>query len=92
MNEDIMETLRKEYINSLKETIKTMRSLLAEQNFNELQKIFHKLKGSGATYGFQEITDRAGEIESKLKNGEINAEEIEGFINFLESLVAREGV
>ena len=47
-----------------------MAAALASKNFEELGFIGHSLKGSGASYGFSEVTDLGIEIEQYAKHGD----------------------
>src|SRR5258706_36957 len=44
-----------------------LKSLLEQQNLDHLQKIAHRLKGSGGLYGFDSITNTAAQLEAGLK-------------------------
>jgi HPt (histidine-containing phosphotransfer) domain-containing protein len=61
----MMETLQKNYIVSLDQKIADVQAAF---NLNEpapIQDIFHKLKGTGATYGVPEISE-LGEVMERL--------------------------
>lgn len=52
----LMEELRKEYIETFPEKIEKLQTALLEQNVASIELEFHKMKGTGKTYGFEEIT------------------------------------
>lgn len=66
---EVMRNLRREYLKSAPERVQELRSLLEAVRRIEpgaldgLRRAFHKLAGSGGSYGFQQIstTSRAGE-------------------------------
>jgi len=62
------------------------RSALAAENFGELRRIGHNLKGTGPTYGFPSLGALGARIEKEAKAG--NAELLEQSINELESLLS----
>ena len=65
-----MENLKGFYLENLAERYGQMAAALASKNFEELGFIGHKLKGSGASYGFSEVTDLGIEIEQYAKDGD----------------------
>jgi HPt (histidine-containing phosphotransfer) domain-containing protein len=61
--DDLLAGLRKEYIASIPERLILLQHLLNCGELSELQDSFHKLKGSGTTYGLPEISMVAGLAE-----------------------------
>ncbi len=68
---DILRQLAREYIVETAEFIEQMAKKLefGEVDLEEIQKVAHKLKGSGATYGFDKISEIAAEVEAAAKSG-----------------------
>lgn len=62
---EIFEQLQKVYIQSFDEKMQELESAFANRNFEQLRALFHKIAGSGKTYGFAEISEvaRAAELE-----------------------------
>lgn len=60
----MMEQLKQEYIESLPEKIQTIEGHIKTQCTDSLKEDFHKLKGTGKTYGLPEISTLAASIES----------------------------
>jgi chemotaxis protein histidine kinase CheA len=65
--------LRKSYRSKLPDKQASLEELLqaylqdaSKEHLSTLRNAVHKLKGSGATYGFQRISDKAKEVEMKL--------------------------
>lgn len=54
--ERMMQELQTEYISELPDRIEEIRQHGQDQDFNLLQDDFHKLKGTGKTYGIPEIS------------------------------------
>jgi DNA-binding response OmpR family regulator len=52
-------------------------------DFDTLERECHKLSGSGATYGFPDITDTAVPLNSKLRSGSYKAPEIAALLSTL---------
>lgn len=65
--EELLKTLRKEYIDTLPAKIKEIETYLAKNDIENLLIVFHKLKGSGKTYGFDQISVLGHDIEEALK-------------------------
>lgn len=66
MNLDqILAQLRKEYLDSLPTRLAGIRQHFHDGAFDVLEDEFHKLKGTGRTYGIPEITD-VGEITEHI--------------------------
>ena len=55
--EDVMQELQKEYVESLPEKITEIEDNLSTKNVEDLTTSFHRLKGSGKTYGLPEISE-----------------------------------
>ncbi len=49
-----------------------MKKALSEGNLNLIKMYAHQLKGSGASYGFPEVTEIAGQIEEKCISNSCN--------------------
>jgi CheY-like chemotaxis protein len=64
-----------EYLENRKEDIKKILHALAEQNYNLIEDLGHKMKGSGKCYGFEKISMLGNKIEAFAKRK--NASEIE---------------
>ncbi len=72
MNESL-EALRKEYLERMTGTIEELKTLQQSASrgseaapFGELRQAFHRLAGSGATYGYPVITDTGRAAETYL--------------------------
>ncbi len=63
--DDLLEELKKEYLATFPAKIVLIDSLYKTQAFTELETEYHKLKGTGRTYGFPEVT-QLGEVVERL--------------------------
>ena len=54
--DDLLKELQQEYIQSIPEKIKELKEFLEKKDMENLLNSFHKLKGSGKTYGLEEVT------------------------------------
>lgn len=63
--EQMMEELKKEYVESLPSKIAEIQKQVEANNIQDVREYFHKLKGTGKTYGLPEITE-LGEVMEKL--------------------------
>ncbi len=59
--QNLLADLKKEYLESLPEKIKMISELIKTQQLELVETEFHKLKGTGRTYGVPEIS-RVGEL------------------------------
>jgi len=84
--EQEMETLKGGYIANLREHHARIKQAIRNQNYNEIDNIGHSLKGSGSSYGFEEISRLGLEFERAAKQR--NPEELRAlnqrFLEFLE--------
>lgn len=61
--EELMQELQKEYLADLPGRVQAIQSAFDRASINEIREDFHKLKGTGRTYGIPEISDLAGAME-----------------------------
>lgn len=61
--EDLFAELKAEYLESFDEKITLIETLWQKQNRKDLQGEFHKIKGTGTTYGVREVSDVAEIME-----------------------------
>ncbi len=61
---DLLKTLREDYLHSLPEKISDIRGQISKHDKAALQSSFHKLKGTGRTYGLPEVSEVAEAVES----------------------------
>lgn len=59
----LMEQLRQEYVHELPQKIEAIAQNLGHHNHLVVQEDFHKLKGTGKTYGIPEISELAEVVE-----------------------------
>jgi len=62
--QQLLAKLKKDYLNEFPQKIKVAREQYSNSNWPELQDTFHKLKGSGKTYGIPEISEVCQLLES----------------------------
>jgi len=64
--------LRREFLGEAREKVLEMRGTLGEANAPEARErlayLAHQLKGSGGSYGYQQISDNAAEIERGIES------------------------
>lgn len=61
--EDLIKKLNQEYLATLPHKISSIETLCAQADIPGLRDAFHKLKGTGRTYGLPEISDLAEILE-----------------------------
>ncbi|MCS7229682.1 MAG: Hpt domain-containing protein [Candidatus Kryptonium sp.] len=75
------EDLGRKFIEIAEKKINDMKKALSEKNFSLIQIYSHQLKGSGSSFGFDEITEISAQIEQKCVNN--SPDEIEKLIDQL---------
>lgn len=66
--DNMMAQLRRDYVASLPEKIQTIRHFLNSGDALGVKEVFHKLKGTGATYGVPEISALGETLEVFCEN------------------------
>lgn len=67
-----------EFVESLPNRMTTAVKFFQEQNYAELQRLVHQLKGAGGGYGFPQITEIADRVERHIANADPSAEIMDG--------------
>lgn len=76
------------YIEKRKTEVSALKSFFEKNQLDEIAKVAHKVKGTAASYGFIELTDISGKIES-LAQGDNMAElkrQIDLFKTYVETV------
>ncbi|NQZ20260.1 MAG: Hpt domain-containing protein [Bdellovibrionales bacterium] len=73
---DLMEELRTEYLESFDEKFKIIREYFKSHDWYNLELEYHKLKGTGSTYGVPEVTTLCQKMESLCKKKPHNLENL----------------
>jgi HPt (histidine-containing phosphotransfer) domain-containing protein len=68
-----MEDVVPVYLNKRRAEIAIYRKALAANNFEAIRNLGHKLKGTGAGYGFPTLTDLGDALESAAKREDAEA-------------------
>lgn len=63
--DDVLSELRKTYLEALPARADLIEKLMTERKYDEVETEFHKLKGTGKTYGLPEVT-AIGELTERL--------------------------
>lgn len=79
--EEMMKSLQREYLSSIPEKIKIIEGQIVANDTSNLRESFHKLKGTGRTYGLPEVSELGALVEliciehpvNSIKAGEIAA-------------------
>lgn len=62
--DELLKNLQRDYLHSLPEKISTIQAQIQEGDAVVLRTSFHKLKGTGKTYGIPEISELAAHVET----------------------------
>lgn len=76
------------YLDKRKDELKLLHSCFVEGNVDHIQKVAHKIAGSGGSYGLPEISRLGKEIElaAEKNNPQELKELLENFSDYLESI------
>lgn len=61
---DLLAELQRDYLTSFPDKIARLRAHWNEQNYHELRTEYHKLKGTGKTYGIPEVSQLGEALET----------------------------
>lgn len=73
---DLMEELRTEYLESFDQKFITIRNYFKDNDWYSLELEYHKLKGTGSTYGAPEVTALCQRMEQICKDKPQNLEDL----------------
>lgn len=73
LGEEILHASVDEFAAELREILNGIASSLDTRNQEELQRYFHTLKGNAGTFGLNQMSDLAKNLENELKNGDFAA-------------------
>jgi HPt (histidine-containing phosphotransfer) domain-containing protein len=71
--EEMLKSLQREYLASIPEKIKIIEAQMAADNLNDVRESFHKLKGTGRTYGMPEVSEVGALVEAICLGHPVNA-------------------
>ena len=61
------------YIRRRESDVETIAQLISQEDFQEVGRLAHNMRGSGAAYGFPQITELGGLIEDAAKKKDLEA-------------------
>lgn len=61
--DELLKSLQRDYLTSIPGKIDTIRQQVSDKSVNDLRESFHKLKGTGRTYGVPEVSELAACVE-----------------------------
>jgi CheY-like chemotaxis protein len=68
-----MATILKEFVGRLDGQVETMRQTYASAQYEELQRLGHRLKGAGGSYGYPLLTNAGKQLEEAVKAADYGA-------------------
>lgn len=72
--DEILKELQKNYIKTMPTKLESMSKCAEQKNYQALREEFHKIKGTGKTYGLPEVSDLGAVFEDLLIKCEFNPE------------------
>ncbi len=86
--EDVMKELRTEYLDSIEGKFGMYREMCKLRRAHELQDEFHKLKGTGSTYGIPDISLLGEQVETLfIESPRSGLSEFEKVLTLLERII-----
>lgn len=83
----LMSELRLEYLQSFAEKYSTLRECFSQSDWYSIELEYHKLKGTGATYGVPEVTELCRHLERICRETKkIDKQTLETSIELLERI------
>jgi len=76
-----LKTMTSDFLKNRHKDIKAIQEALDKDDYQTIQTLGHRMKGSGGVYGFNIITQIGGSLEEAAKNG--SSEEVSGFVSEL---------
>ncbi len=70
---EISQEFLSRYLGHRREDFFKCKTYLADENFDELEKIGHQLKGNGLTFGFPDLTEIGMELEKRAKYSDLES-------------------
>jgi len=74
--DEMLKTMRVKYLKDLESQISELEAMVKNKDFKALESFFHKLKGSGASYGLPKFSDYGAKFETKAKNNDLSDEDL----------------
>jgi len=71
--EDLLKSLQQEYLSSIPEKIKIITAQIEALDVSNVRESFHKLKGTGKTYGIPEVSELGAVVESICLGHPVNS-------------------
>lgn len=71
--DEMMKNLKKEYVRDLPQKVETIRQFCEKGDVASLREEFHKLKGTGKTYGLPEVSELCAALEQICVNQAVSA-------------------
>ena len=68
-----LEALRTDYLAARRRDLVTLRQLLDQQDWDEIRRIGHRMKGTGATYGLSDVSRLGDAIEIAAQSADLDA-------------------
>ncbi len=73
------------YLTHRKDDVATLRTALAGEDFESIEKAGHNMFGSGSAYGLERISELGADLESHARNGNVPA--ISDLIDALDAFI-----
>lgn len=89
-DEIFMEDLKKEFMESVSAKLKDMQRLLGEENYAEIARIAHDIKGTAGVFELDEGTEISKKLQCAAQEGKV--EETKKLVDELTNYMRQNGV
>ncbi len=83
----MMEKMKADYLKDCHQKTTELEKLIRNKDYIGLESFFHKLKGSGASYGLPEFSEFGSMYEEKIKKQELSKEDLNSTLEEFKALL-----
>lgn len=70
MDQELINELRDLFINAISDRIMLLKQHIQSEALEQVQQLAHKIRGTGGTYGFSEVSEYGATIEEAAKSSD----------------------
>jgi len=79
--EAMMKQMRQKYLADMKSKASELQAMVDKKDIENLESFFHKIKGSGASYGLPAFTEFGAKYEAKAKERDLSDEDFKNIVD-----------
>ena len=85
--DEMLKTMRIKYLKDVESKTNELETMVRNKDLKALESFFHKLKGSGASYGLPKFSDYGAKFEVKAKNNELSNNDLKNCLSEFKELL-----